>query len=183
MSAIKPVEDNQVDGEVSKLFSATKASMGKVPNMFRVLANAPAAFKAYVAYESLLSGGVLTKQAREQLAIAIAAANGCDYCLAAHTGGARAAGVNGADRASAQEGHASDRKTQAILELALAVNATHGRGSARSIEAARASGLTDAEILETIASVAINILTNSINNLVGTTLDFPKVDHIGVHAA
>ncbi|WP_338111068.1 carboxymuconolactone decarboxylase family protein [Rhizobium cauense] len=68
----------------------------------------------------------------------MAAANGCDYCLAAHTGGAPAAGVSAEDRASAQMGRTSDPKIQAILELALAINATHGQGAAAALEAARA---------------------------------------------
>ncbi|MDK4725474.1 hypothetical protein PH563_06085 [Rhizobium phaseoli] len=77
------------------------------------------------------------------------------------------------------EGRASDPKIQAILELALAINATHGQGSAPALEAAaRTYGLTDAEILETIAHVAVNILTNSVNNTVGTILDFPKVERV-----
>lgn len=178
MSAITTLTDDEVTPHVAEIFAGAKASMGKVPNLFRVLAHAPAALEVYTGSKRFLSGGVLTPQAQEQIAIAIAAANGCDYCLAAHTGGARAAGVSAEDRASAQTGHTSDPKIQAVLDLALAINATHGQASYSALEAARAYGLSDAEILETVAHVAVNILTNSVNNIVGTTLDFPKVERI-----
>lgn len=86
----------------------------------------------------------------------------------------------GERRGSSQrpKGQTSDPKIQAILELALAINATHGQGAAAALEAARAYGLTDEDILETIAQVAVNILTNSVNNTVGTVLDFPKVERV-----
>lgn len=178
MSTITPLNDDQIIPRVAEIFTGVKASMGKVPNMLRVLANAPAAVDVYIDSKASLHGGVLTPQAQEQIAIAIAAANGCDYCLAAHTGGARAAGVSTEDRAAAQKGHASDSKVQAILDLARDINATHGQSAAPALETARAFGLSDAEILETIAHVAINIMTNSVNNIVGTVLDFPKVERL-----
>lgn len=178
MSAITTLSDEDVTPHVAEIFAAARASMGKVPNLFRVLAQAPAALDVYTGSKRFLHDGVLTPQAQEQIAIAIAAANGCDYCLAAHTGAARAVGVSTEDRASAQNGRTSDAKIQAILDLALAINATHGQASAPALETARAYGLSDAEILETIAHVAINILTNSVNNIVGTTLDFPKVERV-----
>ncbi len=178
MSAISTLSDNEVTPHVADVFASAKATMGKVPNLYRVLAHAPAALDVYTGSKGFLRDGVLSAAAQEQIAIAIATANGCDYCLAAHTGGARAAGVSAEDRASAQKGRTSDPKIQAILELPLAINATHGQGAAPALEAARAYGLTDAEILETIAHVAVNILTNSVNNTVGTVLDFPKVERV-----
>ena len=178
MSIIATLSDAEVTPEVAEIFAGAKASMGKVPNLFRILAHAPAALSVYTGSKRILHDGVLTSQAQEQIAIAVAAANGCDYCLAAHTGAARAVGVSAEDRASAQKGRTSDAKIQAILDLALAINATHGQASAPALETARSYGLSDAEILETVAQVAVNILTNSVNNIVDTVLDFPKVERI-----
>ncbi|NNU63473.1 carboxymuconolactone decarboxylase family protein [Ochrobactrum soli] len=176
MSAISTLSDNEVTPHVADVFATAKAAMGKAPTLYRVLAHAPAALDVYTGSKGFLRDGVLSAVAQEQ--IAIAAANGCVYCLAAHTGGARAAGVSAEDRANARKGRTSVPKIQAILELALAINATHGQGAAAALEAARAYGLTDADILEMIAHVAVNILTNSVNNTVGTVLDFPKVERV-----
>ncbi|MBC7625159.1 MAG: carboxymuconolactone decarboxylase family protein, partial [Aeromicrobium sp.] len=41
---------------------------------------------------------------------------------------------------------------------------------------ARSAGLSDAQIVDVVASVAVNVLTNYLNNLAGTAIDFPRVD-------
>lgn len=178
MSAIPPLADADVTPQVAQTFAQAKAAMGKVPNLFRVLANAPAALDVYTGGQDALRKGILPAAMRELIAIAVATANGCDYCLAAHTGAARAAGVSAEDRAAAQSGRSSDAHAEAVLQLALAINASHGRDATAALKAARAAELSDAEILETAAHVAVSILTNSVNNIVGTTLDFPKVDRV-----
>lgn len=40
----------------------------------------------------------------------------------------------------------------------------------------RAAGLTDTELCEVSAHVALNLLTNYFNRLADTDIDFPKVD-------
>lgn len=178
MSAISLLADEQVGTHVAATFDKARAAMGKVPNLFRVMANAPAVLDIYTGAKASLGAGAIDPKIQEQIAIAIAAANGCDYCLAAHSGAARFAGVSAEDRAAAQRGAASDPHAAAVLTLALAVNANHGQGSAEAVDRARAAGLSDAEILETVAHVAVSILTNSINNLVGTPIDFPRVERV-----
>lgn len=100
MSAISTLSDNDVTPHVADVFATAKAAMGKAPTLYRVLAHAPAALDVYTRSKGFLRDGVLSAVAQEQ--IAIAAANGCDYCLAAHTGRARAAGVSAEDRANGQ---------------------------------------------------------------------------------
>lgn len=178
MSMIPHLSDESATPDVADIFHKARAAMGKVPNLFRVMAQAPAVLDVYWDAKAALGGGVLPASAQEQIAVAVAAANGCDYCLAAHTGGARAKGVSAQDAAAAQSGRASDPHVEAILTLALAVNADHGRAGPIALEQARAAGLSDAEILETVAHVAVNVLTNSINNIVDTTLDFPRVARV-----
>lgn len=176
MPAITPLSDEQVSPHVAAVFAQAKAALGRVPNLFRVLAHAPAALDVYFGGQGALRKGELPAATREL--IAIASANGCDYCLAAHTGAAKVAGAGSEDRADAQSGRSSDPRVEAILTLALAINATHGRDASDALQAARAAGLSDAEILETAAHVSVSILTNSVNNMVGTTLDFPKVERV-----
>ncbi len=43
------------------------------------------------------------------------------------------------------------------------------------MEPFRAAGLTDAEITEVIANVALNVFTNYFNLVAKTELDFPQV--------
>lgn len=43
------------------------------------------------------------------------------------------------------------------------------------LAAARAAGLTDAELVQTVAEVSLNTPTNYVNRLAETELDFPRV--------
>ncbi|KZC77802.1 carboxymuconolactone decarboxylase family protein [Sphingobium yanoikuyae] len=183
MSTIALLSDADATPDTAAIFREAKARMGKVPNLLRVMAQAPAVLDVYWDGRGALGQGVLPAKVQEQIAIAVAAANGCDYCLAAHTGAGRAAGLSAADLAGAQRGEASDGHAAAILALALDVNAAHGCAGPDILDQTRAAGLNDAEILETIAHVAISILTNSINNIVGTSLDFPRVARVGTVGA
>ncbi len=51
----------------------------------------------------------------------------------------------------------------------------HGALLPDDIANAKAAGVTDAEIVETIANVAINIFTNYLNIVAETEIDFPVV--------
>lgn len=176
MSTIPLIADADATADSAAIFREARARMGKVPNLLRVMAQAPAVLDVYWDGRAALADGVLPAPVQEQIAIAVATANGCDYCLAAHTGAGRFAGLSSDDLAKAQSGEAADPHVAAILALALEVNAEHGRAGLSVLDRARSAGLSDAEILETVAHAAMSILTNSINTIVGTTLDFPRVE-------
>ena len=60
-----------------------------------------------------------------------------------------------------------------VRELAGVVQ--RGELSDAEFQAARTANLTDAEIVETVANVALNILTNYVNHVAQTVVDFPEV--------
>jgi AhpD family alkylhydroperoxidase len=111
----------------------------------------------------------------EQVAVAIAQSNGCQYCLSAHTAIGGMHGVTAANLASARHGHSDDPKAQAAITLALEIVRTKGRVSDATLANARTAGLTDGEIVEVVGHVALNIFTNYLNNLADTDVDFPVV--------
>ena len=49
----------------------------------------------------------------------------------------------------------------------------------------RAAGFSDAQVIEIVTNVALNTLTNLINNVAQTDIDFPKVSaqSLGLDAA
>jgi alkylhydroperoxidase family enzyme len=51
---------------------------------------------------------------------------------------------------------------------------TRGLVSDDALAAVRTAGASDAEIIETVAHVALNILTNYTNHVARTVVDFPK---------
>jgi len=175
MNRIQPIEPAQATGKTQQLFAGVHAKLGSVPNLFGVLANAPAALEGYLNFSGALAGGVLNARVREQIALSVAEANLCDYCLSAHCFLGRKAGLSEQDILDARRADASSDQTDAILKFARALVLQRGEVSDSELESARAAGLTDAEIVETVANVAVNIFTNYINHVAGTAVDFPVV--------
>lgn len=157
------------------LLDGVNAQLGSIPNLFRVTANSPAALEGYLALSKALNR-TLSPAHREQIALAVAEVNGCDYCLSAHSYfGANFAKLSAAEIALNRTGHAADPKTDAILVFSRAVALQRGKVSDAELAAVREAAITDAEIIEIVANVALNVLTNFINNVAETEIDFPAM--------
>ncbi|MGH8105782.1 MAG: carboxymuconolactone decarboxylase family protein [Arenimonas sp.] len=175
MTVIQPIALNQAGPDTAPTLAAIKAKLGVVPNMMLTLANAPAALNAYVALSGAVAGGVLSAGQRESIAITVAQTNSCGYCLSAHTLLGKGAGLSAEDIRAARDANASTVKNQALLQLSKRIVDARGHLDAADIAAFRNAGGSDAEILETIANVALNIYTNYVNHIAGTEIDFPEV--------
>jgi len=157
------------------ILDAIQKKIGMVPNFFKTLAHAPAGLKFYTQQVETLTGGVLSPGLREQLAIAVAASNGCDYCASAHTLMGKGAGLNPTELASSLNGHSENTKVQAALVFAKEIVRSRGHLTNEQFDAVRRAGYSDAEVVEIIAHVGMNTFTNYFNNLAKTTIDFPHV--------
>lgn len=176
MARLNLVQNNEANGTAKELLEGVQKGLGMTPNLMRVLANAPAALESYLKTNATLSGGVLPGPIRERIALRVAELNRCQYCLSAHTLLGKHAGLSEAEVHAAREGASQEPRANAVLELVTAIVKKQGRVSASELAAARGAGLTDAEIVEVVSNTALNILTNYINNVAGTEIDFPKVE-------
>ncbi|WP_407050947.1 carboxymuconolactone decarboxylase family protein [Methyloraptor flagellatus] len=183
MSRIPALDPAAVQGKAGDLLGAVQKSLGLTPNLFRVLANAPAALEGVLGLNGALSGGRLPARSREAIAITVAEMNGCDYCLSAHTAIGKNLGLGEAQVSAARQGLSEDPKLQAALVFARTVVLSKGRVSDAEVNRVRAAGLDDGAIVEIVAHVAMNILTNYLNNVAETEIDFPVVRAGTVHAA
>jgi uncharacterized peroxidase-related enzyme len=152
------------------MVEAVKTKLGMAPNLIRTLAHSPAALGAYLGMSEKLSGASLSAAEREQVALAVAQANGCGYCLSAHTLMANGAGVSPEAQTAARQGEGSP-----LVALARKVTLTRAQLDDKDVANARAAGLTDAQIIEVLALVALNTLTNYVNHVAATDIDFPVV--------
>ncbi len=175
MANLKPVNPGEVTGKVKQLFDVLQQKLGMVPNLAKVLANSPAALNAYLSFSGALSEGKLSAKTREQIAVAVANINTCDYCLSAHNALGKLAGLGADDLSLAQSAEAHDPKTAAALRFAVKVVRERGLLSVSEVESLRTAGYADGEIVEIVAAVALNIFTNYFNHIAGTEIDFPVV--------
>jgi len=175
MPRITPLNPDTTTGKAKDLLGAVQAKLGRVPNMMATMAHSPAVLDGYLKFAGALDTGALHLKTRQAIALTIAEANSCDYCLSAHTAIGKGAGLTDADITSARAASASDPKLKAILALARAINDTRGKVTDADLKSARAAGLTDPEITEVAAHVALNVFTNYFNRLTDPVIDFPQV--------
>jgi len=175
MSRIPLVSQAEATGEAQALLSQIHGAFGATPNMFRAVANSPAALRSMWGSFGALGGGVIPAQLGEQIAVAVADRNACNYCLAAHTALGRKAGVSAADMAAAQAGESSDPRTAAALRFALKVVEDRGQIGEADVRALRDVGFDDQHIVEILAHVALNLFTNYVNVAFEVPVDFPSV--------
>lgn len=175
MTRVQLINPTNTTPDRQALLAQVHKAFGATPNMFKAVANSPAALKSMWGAFGALGAGVLGAKLGEQIAVAIADQNRCEYCLAAHTVLGKGAGASAEDMAAAQSGRSADPKTQAALTFALKVVSNRAQLSNGDIDSLRAAGYSDEHIVEILAHVALNIFTNYVNVAFDVPLDFPKV--------
>ncbi|MET7532766.1 GNAT family N-acetyltransferase [Streptomyces goshikiensis] len=177
--SLHTVEPEIATGETAALFTATHRALGVIPNLARVMANSPAVLKGYLGVVTTLSAeGTLPAGVRESIALLVAQENGSDYCLSVHAfRGTRTAGLSAAEATRARRGKADDPWAAAVLELAAVTVRARGAVADEQLAAARRAGLSDGQIVEVIAHVALNVFTNYLATAARVAVDWPLVRH------
>lgn len=175
MARVHLVDKGSAPAASGPALEQIQAAFGLVPNMFKAVANSPAALASMWGSFGSLGGGTIGAKLGEQIAVAVADRNRCAYCLAAHTLLGQKAGVSSAEMAEAQQGRSHDPKTAAALAFALKVVENRAAVGAADVEALRAAGFDDGAIVEILAHVALNLFTNYVNVAFDVPVDFPAV--------
>ena len=175
MNRIPLIDRAHTSPDRKALLDQIHGAFGATPNMFRAVANSPAALQSMWAAFGALGSGTLSAKLGEQIAVAMANRNACEYCLAAHTALGRKAGATADEMAAAQVGSASDAATQAALNFALKVVEQRAQITADDVQALRTAGFSDEAVMEILAHVALNLFTNYVNVAFDVPLDFPAV--------
>lgn len=170
-----PTADQTLDA-AKPLLAAVHKQLGVTPNLMKLVSHSPSSLDGYLALSGATGKGKLPVQLRERIALAVAEFNGCDYCLSVHDYlGRNLAKISDAELNAARGGQSEDARTQAALHFALQVLQTRGHVSDADLAAVRLAGFDEASVLEIVVNVSLNVLTNYVNNVAQTDIDFPKV--------
>ena len=162
---------------------AVEKQLGVVPNLFRVVANSPAALTGYLQLNAASSQGGLDAATRERVALVVAELNACGYCLSAHTYlGRNVAKLDDAEIMANRNGGSNDPKADAAVRFAAAVVRQRGHVSTEQVQAVRSAGYSDAQVLDILLAVALNTFTNYVNEVAQTEIDFPVVESLRLAA-
>jgi uncharacterized peroxidase-related enzyme len=175
MSRVQLVNPAATSQDRKALLDQITQAFGATPNMFKAVANSPAALRSMWGSFGALASGRLDAKLGEQIAVAVADRNACEYCLAAHTALGRKAGATADELSAAQMGESSDPRAAAALRFALKLVNERGQVSDSDVQALRQVGFDDEHIVEILAHVALNLFTNYVNVAFAVPLDFTPV--------
>lgn len=160
-----PEGSKEILGQVKQKYSF-------IPNAFGVMAEAPAVIKSYGALAQLFGETSFTDTERQIVLLATSFANGCDYCMAAHSAVAQMQKVS-SDVIDALRNNTpiADRKLEALRRFSLEVTEKRGYPSEMSLRDFFAQGYTQAQVLEVVLGISFKTLSNYTNHLAKTPLD------------
>lgn len=182
MARLPIITPEKATGKAQELLTAVQKKLGLIPNMTRVMVNSPAVLEAYIGFSGALDGGSLNAKTRERIALEVAEANQCDYCLSAHSTIGKLVGLDEAEILDSRRVRSTDSKSAAALQFSRQVVEKAGAVGEADVEAARKGGLTDGELAEVVALTVLNIFTNYFNTAFKVDIDFPVVKALTVAA-
>lgn len=177
MSRIRIPSPDQTPPATIPLLAGVRQQLGVVPNLMKVVGHSPAALAGYLDLNAALAKGSLGVQTGERIALAVAEINACRYCLAAHSYlGRHVAKLDDAEIGAARNGGSGDAHADAAVRFAASVARERGHVSDAALQAVKGAGYSDAQVMEIVVHVALNTLTNYVNEVAQTDIDFPAVD-------
>lgn len=178
MPRIAAVEPDQASPEAQQILSEVNDKFGMIPNLARTLANSPAALKGYLALGEALEGSVLPAKLREQIALTVSQANGCDYCVAAHCAIGKSVGLSNSELTDARHSSSPDTRVDIALRFAKRLVEARGQVGDDDLDRVRRAGYGDGAIADIVAIVAWKTFANYLNHVAGTDLDFPTAPEV-----
>lgn len=172
MPRIQPIDPSNAPEAAKPMLDALNQKLGRVPNIFKTMAIAPSTLEFYMAASGAMAKSSLPAALREQIALASAGLTGCDYCASAHTVIGKGAGLTDAQANAALHGNADDAKAKAAVTFTRQLIANPQQVSDAQVQSLRTAGFNDAQILEIVGVIALNLFTNFFNHVADTECDF-----------
>ena len=167
------IHDEHSAPEASRpILAGVRKSLGFIPNLFGVLAEAPVAAEAYGVLTDLVTRSSFTPTERHVVWFANIVENDCNYCMAAHTGMAKLEGVPEDVIEAARSGVPyADTSLEALREFTRSVIVNRGWVDEGELDAFFAAGYTQAQVLEIVVAVAHKVVSTYTNHIAHTPLD------------
>jgi len=176
MSRLTSVQPVHATGKAAELFTAINRAMGKVPNAYQTIGNAPDVLGQALQHNAMLAKSSLSRKQLEAINLAVSEASGCDYCLAAHSLMGKMAGFTPEQMRQLRQGdYPDDAQLDTLVKFVQTLVTTHGTLPEEAVNDFREAGFDDVQVVETISAVSAILFTNMINRVNDTVVDFPAV--------
>lgn len=178
MPRLREIDYEDATGQIKEAYDEVKTEAGAVPNLFKALANSPVTLQAYLTLEKLLGKGKLTETEREIVRLVVSTYNNCDYCRAVHTETAKMNGLSEEKIIDLCQRKFDNPKYAALSAFTWSTLETKGYVKNTCIAKFRDAGYTDENIAEVVALIAQKTLSNYLNHINETEIDFPEAPEL-----
>lgn len=168
-----PVES--ATGATAELFAQINKAIGRVPNAYAAIgAHNPAALKAILQVDNV--PGTLSKQEKEVIKLAVSTVTGCDYCQAAHFLVGKFSGVPQETlKEVIADQPTGNARFDALTRFVRKLVGTAGTLPDEAFSEIKASGFSEAEVIEIGLVISVITFTNIFNRVNDTAVDFPAI--------
>ena len=172
MPHLHPLDPENASPEGREAMDSAREGMGFAPNLIKVMAHAPPVAEGYLALHEKVSATTLDPMEQQIVLLGASFENGCDYCMAAHTGGLKQAGADDDLVEAARDGETlPDERLDTLLTFTRTVVRERGWVPDEAVQAFRDAGFEEHQILEVVLGVAMKTLSNYTNHVADTPLD------------
>ncbi len=149
-----------------KDLAEVKQKYGRLPNFFAVAAESPAAVHAYLSLSDIFRNTALSALEQNIVILTASVENKCDYCVAAHSRGAKMAGVpDDVIKSIKDRIPLKDTKAEALHRLVGQLVEKRGWLPDAEVQAFLSSGYSKSQLLDVMVGVSMKTLSNYINHL------------------
>ena len=167
MTRFAPLTPETARGAAQNLLGDLVARHGQVGAMVATMAHSPAVLGGYLELSRAMKRSKLPRHISERISLAVQQHQGCDLCLAAHTDGARAAGVDDDEIDRARNGTSADPAIAAIVTFGLQVHTTPATITDDQVVELGQHGYSERQVADVVGIVALNVLTGAFNLVAG----------------
>jgi uncharacterized peroxidase-related enzyme len=179
---ISAVTLETADADTRPILENVRGAVGKVPNLYGVVAHSAPALRGLLGFEGDLDRhGKLSHREVELIALRMAQLNGCGYCLSAHYVFAAKAGLAAEEIDAARAGFAPSPRERAILDFVTKLVRTGGSGAGGELAQLQAAGVDQAQTMEIMARVALLGFANAVGALAQPAIDWPLAPRLPQH--
>ncbi len=176
MSHLPVIPETKADRDVKRIFEEIRREkrLPFVPNFFKTLAHAPQALEAtWMAYRGITTRGALPEALKEMIFVAISVARSCKYCEAAHLAFCNLLSVEADDLVALTENIDVLRPERTRDILRFSVKCAMRPRSLEETDYAklRRHGVTDSEIVETIAMCGFSVYAITVADALKLEID------------
>jgi uncharacterized peroxidase-related enzyme len=149
-----------------KNIAEVQKKYGRIPNFYAVAAESPAAVQAYMSLSDIFQTTALSPAEQNIVILTASVENKCDYCVAAHSRGARMAGVpDDIIKSIADRVALSDPKAEALHRFVTLLVDRRGWLPDADVQAFLGAGYSKSQMLDVMVGVSMKTLSNYINHL------------------